>query len=83
MGMLVRRAAPRGERGEQAMPGNWTEPPGEKIALEDLAAQAHWQSEYHRILREMHDAERGLDSPTRTCAAGSLTHQFNIETGVH
>ena len=44
------------------MPGNWIEPPGEKIALEDMAAQAHWQREYHRILREMYDAERaGLE----------------------
>lgn len=44
------------------MPGPWTEPPGEKFALEDLEAQAHWQREYHRIVRAVW-REAGEDVP--------------------
>ena len=44
------------------MPGPWTEPPGEKFALEDLEAQAHWQQEYHRIVRAIRE-EVGADLP--------------------
>ncbi len=40
--------------------GDWREPEGEKFALGTIEEQAHWQAEYHRLVRETVERERAL-----------------------
>ncbi|SVD55922.1 uncharacterized protein METZ01_LOCUS408776, partial [marine metagenome] len=43
------------------MTGDWKEPEGEKFALGSLEQQAHWQSEYHRIVGKVREEMRQGD----------------------
>lgn len=40
--------------------GEWKEPEGEKFALGTVEEQAHWQAEYHRLVRDAVERERAL-----------------------
>ena len=47
--------------------GDWKEPEGEKFALGAVEEQAHWQAEYHRLVRDTVERERafpGRDADT-------------------
>ena len=40
--------------------GDWREPEGEKFALGTVDEQAHWQAEYHRLVRDTVERERAF-----------------------
>ena len=40
--------------------GDWREPEGEKFALGTVEEQAHWQAEYHRLVRDAVERERAF-----------------------
>ena len=44
------------------MPEDWLEPEGEKFALGTAEEQAHWQSEYSRIVRDVLAQTQGVQS---------------------
>ena len=56
--------------------GDWREPEGEKFALGTVDEQAHWQAEYHRLVRDTVERERAF--PGRDADAGPRTIGMRI-----
>ena len=56
--------------------GDWREPEGEKFALGTVDEQAHWQAEYHRLVRDAVERERAF--PGRDADADPRTIGMRI-----
>ena len=56
--------------------GDWREPEGEKFALGTVDEQAHWQAEYHRLVRDTVERERAF--PGRDADADPRTIGMRI-----